>query len=683
MKKIFLLVHYIFLSLSLIAQEKENPSDSAKWLQYVVVSAFELQGSLLKVPAAVNVINKSSLLQWGPANIVQAINTQAGVKMEERSPGSYRINIRASSLRAPFGVRNVKVYYHGIPYTTPGGDSYFNQFGFYNFQTLEIIKGPGSSMYGAGTGGVILINPNAAAKKDAWALDVQGGAYGMKSYHVKLSVGSDTFHQELQYQRFQSAGFRDHTSMHRDVLNWNTAMKIGKRGTLQTFFFYGDLSYQTPGGLSRVEFDAAPRMSRPKVGSLPSAIQAQAAVQQKTWLSGMVYQTILNNSWTQETTLYGAYTQLRNPGIFSYSATNEPHVGGRAVFHFKKESFKFDWGAEAQQGFSTYRSFKNVNGLPDSVKTDDEVKNSQQFVFAQGSYELPHRWNMAAGVSVNRLRVAVNRLQVLPVKPYQKKYDAVVIPRLSILKYWPQGYSIYASYSGGFSSPTLSELLPSSGILATTLEAERGRNIELGARGDFLQKRLHVDLNMFDFHLQQAIVVRRDPQGRDYFINAGAIAQRGIESSFQFDLIKYPKGIWKDVRWDIQHTFYHFKYKDFKKGNIDFSGKQLPGVPHQQWQTGMDVRFLNHLYFHIQYQQVAVTPLNDANTDRAPAYALLDMKMGFQHIIRKHWNVDYYILGNNLSNQSYSLGYDLNATGGRYWNTASGRNWGVGMRILR
>src|SRR5690606_27814540 len=74
--------------------------------------------------------------------------------------GSYRISIRGSSLRAPFGVRNVKIYYNGIPFTDPGGTSYLNQLGYNNVNSLEIIKGPAGSLYGAGTGGILLLKNN-------------------------------------------------------------------------------------------------------------------------------------------------------------------------------------------------------------------------------------------------------------------------------------------------------------------------------------------------------------------------------------------------------------------------------------------------------------------------------------------------------------------------------------------
>src|SRR5687768_11947220 len=126
-------------------------------LEEVVIRAYEHNRRLRDIPAAVSYLGRSSLERFGTGSVVSAMNTLPGIRMEERSPGSYRLNIRGSALRSPFGVRNIKVYYNDLPFTNPGGHTFFNQLGVYNFGSVEIIKGPGSSLYGAGTGGVMLI----------------------------------------------------------------------------------------------------------------------------------------------------------------------------------------------------------------------------------------------------------------------------------------------------------------------------------------------------------------------------------------------------------------------------------------------------------------------------------------------------------------------------------------------
>src|SRR6187200_1193639 len=152
------LTHCLTISLLLhqFAFAQENSiTDTSRTLNEVVITAFE-QNRVINCGTIVKVLSRNHDDRNNKASLVHSFNTIAGVRMEERSPGSYRINIRGSSLRSPFGVRNVKIYYNGIPFTDPGGQSYLNQLGYYDFNSIEIIKGSNNSLYGAGTGGVLL-----------------------------------------------------------------------------------------------------------------------------------------------------------------------------------------------------------------------------------------------------------------------------------------------------------------------------------------------------------------------------------------------------------------------------------------------------------------------------------------------------------------------------------------------
>src|SRR6185437_2701172 len=91
-----------------------------KTLQEVIVRAYEQNRRLADVPAAIGVLTPAQFNRYSNISIVAAFNSIPGVRMEERSPGSYRLSFRGSTLRSPFGVRNVKVYLDGIPFTDPG-----------------------------------------------------------------------------------------------------------------------------------------------------------------------------------------------------------------------------------------------------------------------------------------------------------------------------------------------------------------------------------------------------------------------------------------------------------------------------------------------------------------------------------------------------------------------------------
>lgn len=122
-------------------------------LQEVMVSVFNTRVKWKDAPAAVAVLNSKELNRLSPASFVPVLNTIPGIRMEERSPGSYRLSVRGSLLRSPFGIRNIKVYWNEIPLSDATGNTYFNLLDLQQVTNIEIAKGPAASSYGAGTGG--------------------------------------------------------------------------------------------------------------------------------------------------------------------------------------------------------------------------------------------------------------------------------------------------------------------------------------------------------------------------------------------------------------------------------------------------------------------------------------------------------------------------------------------------
>ena len=209
----FLLFHFISRA------QQESPDTVA--LQEVIVKAYENNRKLIDVPAAISLVSSTDLNRYNNTSILSAMNNNPGVRMEERSPGSYRLSIRGSSLRSPFGVRNVKVYYDGIPYTDPGGNSYLNQLGFYNIQSVEIIKGPAGSIYGAGTGGVLLIRNDANKFHPGISASYIAGSYNLTNLNTSVRFGTEDSHNTINFTHQESNGYRDHTALRRDVVTWD------------------------------------------------------------------------------------------------------------------------------------------------------------------------------------------------------------------------------------------------------------------------------------------------------------------------------------------------------------------------------------------------------------------------------------------------------------------------------
>ncbi len=660
----------------------QDLQDSTEMLDQVVVKAYDNYRKLVDVPAAISVINKSQIARFNNTSLVNVMNTNPGVRMEERSPGSYRLNIRGSSLRSPFGVRNIKVYYNDIPYTDPGGNTFLNQLGLFNIGRIEVIKGPGGSLYGAGTGGVILINNDLDNIERGGTVEYSGGSFGTNSFHANLRGGEqgklfNSFHHQYQ----SSNGYRNHTAMERRMTSWDGVAKVGEKGTLRAHFMQGNLSYETPGALTATEYNNDPKAAR------PGAEAAHASINQKLFLAGLNYSIKWNKYFESSTSMYGSFSRLVNPTLRNYERRTEPHFGTRNVISFRdsigKSLLILHGGVEFQQSAGSTKVYDNNNGTAGAPQTDDEVTNKTHSVFIQAMFEMPKDWMLTGGASFNLINVEILRLSA-PSSLQKRNYNNEVAPRLAILKKLKPSLSVYGSVSKGFSPPTTAEILPSTGIINTALEAEDGINYEVGTKGNFLKGRLYFDINTFYFQLKNTIAQRRDENGADYFVNAGSTRQFGLETFVSYRLPGNNFLVFDQASLWLSHTWNNFRYNNFQKvgeAAEDFSGKKLPGIPSQFISAGADFSLRKKLCLNITYFYSDPLALNDANTDYASSYNLLDARISYRRGLFKNAFMEIFAAANNIFNVKYSLGNDINAFGGRYYNAAPGANFTGGITL--
>lgn len=680
MKKISPLILLLFFVS--FAKAQESSTDSVKTMGEVVLKAYEQNRQLKQIATAVNYVSSKDLERFNNTNILPALNSTPGVRMEERSPGSYRMNIRGSTVRSPFGVRNVKVYWNGVPFTDAGGNTYLNQLSFYNFNSIEIIKGPAGSLYGAGTGGAILINGMPSFQKSEIDLRYLYGSFGLNNIDVQWNGGNEKIRNVINFAHQNSNGYRDHTAMRRDILTWQMQMKASPKDEININFLYGDLYYQTPGALNKTEFKNNPRQSRPAAGPQPSAETSKAAMYQKTGLLGISNSYHFSDRFDNTTIFYGAYSHITNPTFRNYERRKEPSYGARTVFHWKPQTkndfIQFVFGAETQQGYFNTKDFGNVNGLPDTIQTDDNVRNSILSLFAQTDIQLKNDWNITAGLSSTVSYIRITRLSDPFMLPQERTYSNEWAPRLALSKRLVSNLWLYGSISKGFSPPTAAEVLPSTGVISTHLNAEHGINYEAGFKSGWFRQRLYVEMNLFYYELKDAIVQRRDLSNADYYDNAGSTKQKGIETQASYQLFKDPKAALTYSRIWISHTLYNFRYRNFKQINNDYSGNKIPSVAPNTLAAGINVNTKPGFYANLSYYYSDPIPLNDANTDYASSYNLLGIRIGWKKNISAKKMLEVYAGVDNAFNMTYSLGNDINAFGGRYYNVAPGINYYIG-----
>lgn len=663
----------------------QSLTDSTQQLDPVLIQAYATGKTLDLVAASVGYLGPENFQRFNNTNLLPALNTIPGVRMEERSPGSYRFSIRGSLLRSPFGVRNVKVYWNGLPFTDGGGNTYLNLLDFSSVGSTEIIKGPGGSLYGAGTGGVVLLY-SPSVKKNQTEFQALSGGNGLQRYSIAAQIHREKVNARIQFAHQQSDGYREQTAMTRDAIHADLKFLLNSSSTLSTTFLYTDLFYQTPGGLTLEQFNENARQARPAAGINRSAVEQRAAVSNQTLFFGLNFEKDWNEKWSTRFGLIGANTAFANPTIRNYEIRDESNLGGRLenqfVFGSKKTS-KITFGAEYQFFKSKIRVHDNDYGLNGVLQTRDELTSGALMFFGQAEYDLPQNFFLTIGASINLLNVDFRRTDPM-ISEASRDLDPYFSPRIALLNRVTPDITLFASVSRGFSPPGIAELYPSRQVFDQDIQAERGVNIEAGIRGMRIKSAVDFDITVYQFKLKDALVIRRDatlPGDPEYFVNAGETVQRGIEAIATFHPIQNKKTIVSDLKIWNSYAYNYYRFENYTQAENDYSGNKLTGVSPVINTTGLDVIVRKRIYLNVTGNYVDHTPLNDANTAFASEYFLLGGRLGFKTNIKSHV-LDVFAGIDNALDKKYSLGNDLNAVGGRYYNVAAARNYYVGARFV-
>lgn len=670
----FLLSPYLLSSLEAYSQ-----TDTLKinQLEEVTVNAFGSKRNILETTASVGIIGPSVLERFAASTFTNAVNTVPGVRMEERSPGSHRFSVRGSLLRSPFGVRNVKFYWNGIPFTDANGNTPLNSLDYSSIGRMEVIKGPGSSLYGAGTGGVVLLSTatNPGSNKVEQAVGV--GKYGFQSRNTEVTIGDIS----VRYGHQQQEGYRQQSSMVRDVFQFNSSTKVGAKGTLSLLGMYSDLHYQTPGGINLAQYQKDPALARQPTPTLPGSVIQNAGIYTRYTLLGIQHQYTLSQHWNQSLSLYVSANDFANPFITNYEKRDEQGIGGRNTWTYSKDLGKTDlqWtsGFEWQYGKSAQRNYGNDKGTPTSFQTSEDIRSANLSAFTQAEVQLLQSLTVNAGVSLNTYQYDYERFFPLPNEQRKLSFDQVVSPRLAINKTFLQNWSLTASVSSGYSPPTLQEIRPSAGGFRKDLKPEQGLNRELSLRrvGD----RFRLEVNAYQFSLRETIVRRSDVQGAEFFINAGKTDQKGLEWRVDYDVVRNLGFIENLKLWNAG-TLTNYRFSSYQQGTTELGGNRLPGIPGFTQNTGLDLLLKKGIALFTTYQFGDKVFLNDANTVEAPSYNQLMLRLTW----KKNWGTHFYselsASADWVSADIYSLGYDLNAFGNRYYNGAPKQNQWAGIK---
>ncbi|MBN3581235.1 TonB-dependent receptor [Algoriphagus aestuarii] len=649
-------------------------------LASVTVSAFESERPILEQSASISVISERDFNRFNETSIVNSFNTKPGIRIEERAPASYRISIRGSSLRAPFGVRNVKVYWNEVPFTSPDGTTALNLLDLTNISTAEVIKGPSGSIYGAGNGGVVNLESKADPTGGRLSTDFMTGSFGLSRFRLGLSqkVGNGGFDASFVQQK--SDGYREQSAMDRKVFQLGGYFPVSEKQEIRTQLLISDLNYQIPGALTADQLAEDPTQAR------PGSVAQNSSIAQQSVFASIAHLYNLSNQAKNNTVLYLNTNDFENPFNLDYKKELGFGYGGRTTFSIDGKlggkDLRIIAGGEFQTSFTEATNFGNRGGVADTIRFADKLRATQGFLFQQAEWQGSERLLMTIGLSENFSSFEIDRQIDAtggPLGVQTRKFDPIVVPRLAFNYQLNQHSSLFSSLSSGFSPPTIDEVRTNEGSLNLDLEAEKGLNTEFGFR--LGKDRLNIEATAFYFQLKQTITTYTNEQGVVLFRNAGATDQKGLEAAIDYAIIQNSASAIRDLKIGTAFTGHYFKFKDYQKQDNDYSGNDLTGVAPNTLVSRIDLRTAPGIYLNFTHQFTDKMPLNDANTVYQDSYNLVNLRFGWAKWIGKAWEIEAFGGVDNLLDESYSLGNDLNPFGGRYYQPAPTRNWYGGIKV--
>ncbi len=673
-------------------------------LNEVVVTAYNSKRKLLTVAAPVAVITKADLNRGDNATLIPILNAVPGVKLDYYTYGDYRLNIRGGALAQPsVHSSGYRMYWNDIPITSASGGNPLGGLDPNFISNMEILKGPSSSMYGAGFGGTVLVNTERATKNGTIInTDNMLGEY--KTFRSSTGVRSDfnTGNVAFQYTHLQSDGYRPMTNSNSNVYNLFGQFYTGRKGTLSYLVNYENRKINIAGDLDSATFKDAPKTANNLApsGFGPNKITV-----------GVGYNHQFTNKWSVN---IGANYQdnkgefiLNTPFFAAFDKEPSNGLNTRATIthktNFGKTAFKFNAGIEAGIANNKSIGFNGDFNTDTAIVTNiNEAKTNQFLGFAQAEFIFPQEIYVTAGFSYNNYNYDVRSGTNTATPVVFKTNTAKLVPRISVLKKFGT-IAAYVAAGQGFSPPAagiVNDFLNFDGSVNNTLKSASGWNFEIGSRGNTKNGLLFYDITYYNLRVNDAIISRlfeiSPGVNAERKTNAGKVNQKGIEALVGINFTKDENDFWKGSQLRLGYTFNDYTYKDYStiKTDLDpitflpistpinYSGKDIPGTIRNAWMGMLDIHTKLGVYLNYTINTYSDTYLTNENTSKADAYTVMNVRLGYKKsLLKDRLTLHPYVGVNNVGNALYSSLTAYNSPFGGFFNPGYRRQFFGGLQM--
>ncbi|MCC7414445.1 MAG: TonB-dependent receptor [Gammaproteobacteria bacterium] len=672
-------------------------------LDEIVITATRVERQAFDVPAAVDAVRLAERPEALGANASEYLGAVAGLLVRDRQNYALdqQISVRGFGARAQFGIVGIKLYVDGIPATMPDGQGQTSHFNFDSAERFEILRGPFSVLYGNSSGGVVQLFTAEGSGRPQWRANMVGGAFDTwrTSLNARGAAGGVGFN--VDFTRLRTDGPRGHSAARRDSGNlrldfhpWdgNHAMLVANR--LSSPYALD------AGTLNRAQFAADPTLVA------PTALQFDTQKSLGQTQVGLVDEQRIGATQTLHLAAYGGRRRVVQFLATSIPAQSSPlSAGGVVDLHNRYGGADARWtlaaalagrpftlvaGAAWDAMSSRRRGYNNFSGTATGVignlRRDEDNRLHDFDQYLQANWDFAARWSTLMGVRHSDVHFDSEDHYVTATNPDDSgstRFEAWT-PAASLLFKARPDLNVYASFGRGFDTPTFDNLAyRSDGVsgLNLALQPAHTANVEIGLkwrRG----RAAYTRIGLFRSVTRDEIAVESSAGGRSTYHNVGRTRRQGAE----FELDASHADAW---RWQASYTLLDARYRDsfqtctssvcpVGSGPIVPAGQRIPGVPRSTAYASLRYDRDHGWNVALEASYLAPVPVNDFNTEYAPAYALLGASGGYLWR-RPGWMLRVFGRIDNLLDRRYVSAVTVNDNFGRYYIPGAGRNAYLGF----
>lgn len=669
--------------------------------QTMVVTAAPTTVSELDTPAAVSVVNGDEMRQAAPrVNLSESLGAVPGLQVQNRQnyAQDLQLSIRGFGSRSTYGVRGLRIYVDGIPATMPDGQGQTSNIDIGSVDTIEVLRGPFSALYGNSSGGVINVTSQTGTQPPTVEASSYYGSFGTWHYGMKATgaVGDGSHAGDVDYtvstNRFTTHGYRDHSGARKNLANARLGVRINDVSKLTLLLNSVDIKANDAGGLTADEWRDNPRQSPrgDQYNTRKNTRQTQAGLRYERQLSSQDDLSVMMYAGERETTQFQSIPrapQLKPShagGVIDLTRhyqgidTRLTHRGELLVPVTLTAGLDYENMSERRKG---YENFVMVNGAPQYGEQGALRRNERNLMwnvdpYLQTQWQLTDKLSLDAGVRYSSVWFDSNDYYITPGNG-DDSGDASYhkwLPAGSLKYALTDAWNVYLSAGRGFETPTINELSYRSDNqsgLNFGLKPSTNDTVEIGSKtriGNGL-----FTAALFQTNTDNEIVVDSSSGGRTSYKNAGKTRRQGMELGLdqQFGESWRLKAAW---------TWLDATYRTNVCDDASCNGNRIPGIarnmgyasfgyqPEQGWYAGSDIRYMSDIM------------ANDENTAKAPSWTVVGLTTGYKW---SYGRMDMDLFGriDNLFDREYVGSVIVNESNGRYYEPAPGRNYGIGLNL--